>query len=72
MCNRIKFADTYFNLHSFPVVLIEGHFVLFEIPLSQVYKYQEKVGRVVFGPDMAILGPHEDFNVLSLSGKHWI
>ncbi|XP_071828594.1 major vault protein-like [Apostichopus japonicus] len=33
----------------------------------QVYKYQEKVGRVVFGPDMAILGPHEDFNVLSLS-----
>lgn len=33
----------------------------------QVYKYQEQVGRVIFGPDMAILGPHEDFNVLSLS-----
>ncbi|XP_071485231.1 major vault protein-like [Diadema antillarum] len=33
----------------------------------QVYKYQEKTARVVFGPDMVILGPHEDFNVLSLS-----
>ncbi|XP_071947945.1 major vault protein-like [Antedon mediterranea] len=33
----------------------------------QVYKYKEKTGRVVFGPDMAILGPHEDFNILSLS-----
>ena len=35
---------------------------------GQVYKYQEKTARVVFGPDMTILGPHEDFNVLSLSG----
>ncbi|XP_030842279.1 major vault protein [Strongylocentrotus purpuratus] len=33
----------------------------------QVYEYQRKAARVVFGPDMAILGPHEDFNVLSLS-----
>ncbi|XP_071792973.1 major vault protein-like [Asterias amurensis] len=33
----------------------------------QVYKYQEKTARVVFGPDMVILGPQEDFNVLSLS-----
>ncbi|XP_033098795.1 major vault protein-like [Anneissia japonica] len=33
----------------------------------QVYKYKEKTGRVVFGPDMAILGPQEDFNILSLS-----
>ncbi|XP_063963694.1 major vault protein-like [Lytechinus pictus] len=33
----------------------------------QVYEYQKKTARVVFGPDMTILGPHEDFNVLSLS-----
>ncbi|XP_072026388.1 major vault protein-like [Amphiura filiformis] len=33
----------------------------------QVYKYAEKTARVVFGPDMVILGPHEDFNILSLS-----
>ncbi len=33
-----------------------------------MYKYQEKTARVVFGPDMVILGPQEDFNVLSLSG----
>ncbi|XP_065828200.1 major vault protein-like [Oscarella lobularis] len=33
----------------------------------QVYDYQRRTARVVFGPDMVILGPHEDFNVLSLS-----
>eukprot|EP00105_Crassostrea_gigas_P033762 XP_019917910.1 PREDICTED: major vault protein alpha [Crassostrea gigas] len=35
----------------------------------QVYNYLEKTARVVFGPDLIILGPHENFNVLSLSGK---
>uniref|UniRef100_K1PLE3 Major vault protein alpha n=1 Tax=Magallana gigas TaxID=29159 RepID=K1PLE3_MAGGI len=34
----------------------------------QVYNYLEKTARVVFGPDLIILGPHENFNVLSLSG----
>ena len=34
----------------------------------QVYNYQQKTARVVFGPDLVILGPHENFNVLSLSG----
>ena len=38
----------------------------------QVYKYAEKTARVVFGPDMVVLGPHEDFNVLSLSGKNLV
>ncbi|CAC5421282.1 MVP [Mytilus coruscus] len=33
----------------------------------QVYNYLEKTARVVFGPDLVILGPHENFNVLSLS-----
>ena len=28
-----------------------------------------KQARIVFGPDLVVLGPHEDFNVLSLSGK---
>lgn len=31
--------------------------------------YLDKTARVVFGPDLAILGPHENFSVLSLSGK---
>ena len=35
----------------------------------QVYNYLEKTARVVFGPDLVILGPHENFNVLSLSGR---
>ncbi|XP_065921043.1 major vault protein-like [Dysidea avara] len=33
----------------------------------QVYNYQQKTARVVFGPDLVILGPHETFNVLNLS-----
>lgn len=33
----------------------------------QVNNYLEKTARVVFGPDLVILGPHESFNILSLS-----
>jgi len=35
----------------------------------QVYNYQRKTARVVFGPDLVMLDPHETFNVLFLSGK---
>ena len=35
----------------------------------QVYNYLQKTARVVFGPDLVILGPHETFNVLFLSGE---
>ena len=35
----------------------------------KVYNYQQKTARVVFGPDLVILGPHETFNVLNLSGE---
>ncbi|XP_053550670.1 major vault protein [Bombina bombina] len=34
----------------------------------QVYDYREKKSRVVFGPELVILGPDEQFTVLSLSG----
>lgn len=34
----------------------------------QVYDYREKMARVVFGPELVILGPDEQFTVLSLSG----
>ncbi|XP_018414639.1 PREDICTED: major vault protein isoform X2 [Nanorana parkeri] len=34
----------------------------------QVYDYREKKARVVFGPELVILGPDEQFTVLSLSG----
>lgn len=33
----------------------------------QVYNYQKRTARVTFGPDMVMLDPHENFNVLSLS-----
>ncbi|EDO49176.1 predicted protein [Nematostella vectensis] len=33
----------------------------------QVYDYRRKSARFIFGPDLAVLGPHESFNVLSLS-----
>ncbi len=34
----------------------------------QVYDFKAKKGRVVFGPSLLILGPYEDFTVISLSG----
>lgn len=35
----------------------------------QVYNYQHKTARVVFGPELVVLDPHETFNVLFLSGE---
>jgi len=34
----------------------------------QIYDYKEKRARVVFGPDLVLLGPDEHFTVLTLSG----
>ncbi|XP_026994904.1 major vault protein isoform X2 [Tachysurus fulvidraco] len=34
----------------------------------QVYDYREKKARIVFGPDLVMLGPEEQFTILSLSG----
>eukprot|EP01090_Pellita_catalonica_P007412 TRINITY_DN179_c0_g1_i1.p1 TRINITY_DN179_c0_g1~~TRINITY_DN179_c0_g1_i1.p1 ORF type:complete len:818 (-),score=227.07 TRINITY_DN179_c0_g1_i1:145-2598(-) len=34
----------------------------------QIYDYKEKKARVVFGPEMIMLGPDEHFTLLSLSG----
>eukprot|EP00049_Salpingoeca_infusionum_P009986 m.169685 g.169685 ORF g.169685 m.169685 type:complete len:858 (+) comp14504_c0_seq1:497-3070(+) len=45
--------------------------VTFRVPHNaavQIYDYQEKQARVVFGPDLVMLGPDEQFTVLSLSG----
>ncbi|KAH9513343.1 hypothetical protein Btru_034666, partial [Bulinus truncatus] len=33
----------------------------------QIYDYMKKTARVIFGPDLVVLGPHESFNVLRLS-----
>jgi len=34
----------------------------------QIYDYKEKKSRVVFGPELVMLGPDEHFTVISLSG----
>jgi len=34
----------------------------------QIYDYKSKQPRVIFGPDLVMLGPEEQFTVLSLSG----
>jgi len=33
----------------------------------QVYNYKEKKARILFGPELVVLGPYESFGVLSLS-----
>lgn len=35
----------------------------------QIYDYKEKKARVIFGPDLVMLGPDEQFTQLSLSGS---
>lgn len=45
--------------------------VTLEVPHNaavQLYDYKSKVARVVFGPDLVLLEPDEQFTVLSLSG----
>jgi len=34
----------------------------------QIYDYKEKKSRVIFGPELVMLGPDEHFTILSLSG----
>jgi len=45
--------------------------VTYRVPSNscvQIYDYQAKKARVVFGPDLVMLAPDEQFTVLSLSG----
>jgi len=35
----------------------------------QIYDYKDKKSRVVFGPELVMLGPEEHFTVISLSGE---
>lgn len=50
-------------------ILIKVHLGIYTLCTTKVYNYQQRTARVVFGPDLVILGPHETFNVLKLSGK---
>eukprot|EP00004_Rigifila_ramosa_P000772 TRINITY_DN107_c0_g2_i1.p1 TRINITY_DN107_c0_g2~~TRINITY_DN107_c0_g2_i1.p1 ORF type:complete len:860 (-),score=240.90 TRINITY_DN107_c0_g2_i1:70-2598(-) len=36
--------------------------------LVQIYDYKAKLARVVFGPDLVMLGPEEQFTIVTLSG----
>lgn len=45
--------------------------VTFRVPHNaavQIYDYKEKKARVIFGPELVMLGPDEQFTILSLSG----
>jgi len=45
--------------------------IIFRVPHNaavQIYDYKEKKARVVFGPELVMLGPDEQFTLLSLSG----
>jgi major vault protein len=45
--------------------------VVFKAPHNtcvQIYDYKEKRARIVWGPDLVMLGPDEQFTILSLSG----
>lgn len=45
--------------------------ITFRVPHNaavQIYDYKEKKARVIFGPELVMLGPDEQFTLLSLSG----
>jgi len=49
----------------------KSQLVTYRIPHNsavQIYDYKAKKARVVFGPELIMLGPEEQFTVLSLSG----
>jgi major vault protein len=51
---------------------VKSRVVTYRIPHNsavQIYDYKAKKARVVFGPDLIMLGPDEQFTVLSLSGN---
>ncbi|XP_042327567.1 major vault protein [Sceloporus undulatus] len=54
-----------------PVYRDKTRAVSYRVPHNaavQVYDYKERKSRVVFGPELVLLGPDEQFTVLSLSG----
>jgi len=60
-----KQAATDYNIPS------KARCVTLQVPHNaavQLYDYKSKNARVVFGPDLALLDPDEQFTVLSLSG----
>jgi major vault protein len=51
---------------------VKSRLVTYRIPHNsavQIYDYKAKKARVTFGPDLIMLGPDEQFTVLSLSGN---
>ena len=55
----------YFNIHSTYLLILSCRCP--HNTAVQVYDYVNKTSRVVFGPDLVMLQPHENFNVLNLS-----
>ncbi|MBN1875765.1 MAG: colicin uptake protein [Anaerolineae bacterium] len=54
-----------------PVKRDKSRAVVFHVPQNaavQIHDYKARTARVVFGPDLVMLGPDEAFTVLSLSG----
>lgn len=49
--------------------------VSYKIPhnaLAQVYDFQTRNQRMVFGPNLVQLNPNEEFTIVSLSGSEWL
>ncbi|XP_060748089.1 major vault protein isoform X2 [Tachysurus vachellii] len=59
------------NQDAIPEIRDKTRVVSYRVPHNaavQVYDYREKKARIVFGPDLVMLGPEEQFTILSLSG----
>ncbi|XP_076369364.1 major vault protein-like [Tachypleus tridentatus] len=66
-----KQANAVAKTRSAPEVRDKTKVVTLRVPHNaavQVFDYKEKKARVIFGPDLVMLGPDEQFTQLSLSG----
>jgi major vault protein len=64
-------AETAAATSAAPVARDKTRVVTYRIPHNaavQIYDFKAKESRIVFGPDLVMLGPDETFTVLSLSG----
>ena len=69
--SRDRAENTAATTSAAPVARDKTRVVTYRIPHNaavQIYDFKAKESRIVFGPDLVMLGPDETFTVLSLSG----
>lgn len=71
LLNKDALADRNNRKATSGKVRVKSQLVSYKVPHNgavQIYDYKLKKSRVIFGPELAMLGPEEQFTLLSISG----